>query len=50
MKQFGIVQDSDAFAAGVQVQKVGSAAKIYWPGDLSNQLRQIEIGVFFTKT
>lgn len=50
LEQLGIVQDSDIFAEQVQVQKDGSAARIYWPGDLSNQLRQIEIGVFFTKT
>ena len=50
LEGYGVVQDGDAFAAAVQVQKVGSAAKIYWPGDLANQLRQIEIGVFFSKT
>ena len=35
---------------GLVVEKRGSAARIYWDGDLSNQLRQIEIGIFFTKT
>ena len=50
LEQLGIVQDADVFAAGLVVQKVGSAARIYWDGDLSNQLRQIEIGIFFTKT
>ena len=50
LEGYGVVQDGDAFAATVQVQKVGSAAKIYWPGDLANQLRQIEIGVFFSKS
>ena len=50
LEQLGIVQDADAFAAGLIVEKRGSAARIYWDGDLSNQLRQIEIGIFFTKT
>lgn len=46
----GLVQNSAAFAAAVQVQKVGSMARIYWPGDLANQLRQIGIAIAFTKT
>lgn len=46
----GIFQDPDGFAARVQVQKVGSAARIYWPGDVANQLRQIEILVDFVKS
>jgi phage tail sheath gpL-like len=46
----GIFQDADDFALNVKVQKVGSAAKIYWPGDVANQLRQIEILVDFSKT
>jgi phage tail sheath gpL-like len=50
LEDLGIVQDADAFAAGLVVEKRGSAARIYWDGDLSNQLRQIEIGIFFTKT
>ena len=50
LENLGIVQDADAFAAGLVVEKRGSAARIYWDGDLSNQLRQIEIGIFFTKT
>ncbi len=50
LESLGIVQNADVFAAGLVVEKRGSAARIYWDGDLSNQLRQIKIGIFFTKT
>ena len=46
----GLVQDSDDFAANVKVQKTGSMARIYWPGDVANQLRQIGIAIAFSKT
>jgi len=46
----GVMQDPEDFAAGVIVQKAGSVAKIYWPGDVANQLRQIEVLVDFSKT
>ncbi len=50
LEAYGVVQDGDAFEAAVQVQKVGGLAKVYWPGDLANQLRDIGIAVYFSKT
>ncbi len=50
LEGLGLVQDSDAFAAAVQVQKVGSMCRILWPGDFANQLRQFGIQIDFSKT
>ena len=50
LESLGLVQNSDAFAAEVQVQKVGSMCRILWPGDFANQLRQFGIQIAFTKT
>jgi phage tail sheath gpL-like len=50
LEGLGLVQDGDAFAAAVQVQKTGSMARVYWPGDLANQLRQVAFAIAFSKT